>query len=175
MTAFQTFTAGQILTASQVSTLQANSTQVAIFQDQKANGTGGGQAAGTSAFQKRTLNATVVNNIAACSIASSVITLTAGTYFVNAVAQFYKTDSTQLRLRNTTAGSNLAVGHSLLVASTANIMNPATLAGYFTLTGSTNIELQYWVTNSINTNDLGVAASTSSGEVYATLTIQQVA
>ena len=175
MTAFQTFTAGQILTASQVSTLQANSTQVAIFQDQKANGTAGGQASGTSAFQKRTLNATVVNNITGCSLASSVITLTAGTYFVNAVAQFYKTDSTQLRLRNTTAGTNLGVGQSYLIASSANIMNPALLTAYFTLTGSATIELQYWVTNSINVNDLGVAASTSSGEVYATLTIQQVA
>ena len=62
-----------------------------------------------------------------------------------------------------------------LIASSANIMNPALLTAYFTLTGSTTIELQYWVTNSINVNDLGVAASTSSGEVYATLTIQQVA
>ena len=175
MTAFQTFTAGQILTASQVSTLQANSTQVAIFQDQKANGSNGGQASGTSAFQKRTLNATVVNNIAGCSLASSVVTLTAGTYLANAVAQFYKTDSTQLRLRNTTAGTNLGVGQSYLISSATNIMNPVLLTAYFTLTASTTIELQYWVSTSTNASDLGVPAATSSGEVYATLTIQQVA
>jgi len=174
MTAFQTFTAGQVLTAAQVTALQANSTKVAIFQDQKANGTAGGVAT-TGSFQKRILNTTVVNNIDGCTIATSTITLTAGTYLVNAVSQFYKTDSTQLRLRNTTAGTNLGLGHSLLVASSANIMNPCTLTAYFTLAGSTNIELQYYASNSINANDLGVAASTASGEVYSTLTIQQVA
>ena len=174
MTAFQTFTAGQILTASQVSTLQANSTAVAIFRDEKTSGTNGGTGS-TGAWTKRTLNATVVNNVAACSIASSVVTLTAGTYLVTASAPFYRTNSSQIKLRNTTAGSDLvlgmiAFGNSAVAGGVVN----SYLQGYFTLTGSTNIEMQYWITATNASNDLGQSGGFGT-EVYATLAIQQVA
>jgi hypothetical protein len=175
MTAFQTFTAGQILTASQVTALQANSAAVAIFQDQKTSGTSGGNAS-TGSFVKRTLNTTVVNNIAACSISSDVVTLTAGTYFITANATFYRVNSFQLRLQNTTAGTTLATGLSLLAdTDDANgDVQIGYLNGYITLTGSTNLELQYRAATNLNTNSLGVACSFGT-EVYATLTIQQVA
>jgi hypothetical protein len=174
MTAFQTFTAGQILTAAQCSALQANSTAVAIFEEQFASGLKPG--VGTSAaWTKRGLNTSVLNNIAACSIAASVVTLTAGSYVVRASAPFYKIDSVQLRLRNTTAGSNLVLGQTNFVNAAVASQNYAFLNGYFTLTGSTTIELQYYFTGpSINTNDLGVASSIGT-EVYAQLMIQQVA
>ena len=113
MTAFQTFVSGQVLTAAQQTALQANSTAVAIFQDQKTSGTGGGNAT-TGSFVKRTLNTTVVNNIAACSISSDVVTLTAGSYFITGYATFYRVNSFQMRLRNTTAGTTLATGLSML-------------------------------------------------------------
>jgi hypothetical protein len=160
MTAFQTFTAGQILTASQVSTLQANSTAVAIFQDQQTSGTGGGNAT-TGSFVKRTLNTTVVNNIAACSIASSVITLTAGTYLITANATFYRVNTFQLRLRNTTAGTTLVTGLSGYADTddaNGDTQN-GLLNGYITLTGSTTLELQYQAATNLNSNSLGVGAN----------------
>ena len=175
MTAFQTFTAGQILTAAQQTALQANSTAIAIFQEQLTTGNKPGVAT-AAAWTKRTLSTTVVNNIAACSIAASVVTLTAGTYFVNAYAPFYKQNTMQIRLRNTTAGTNAALGQSFFTPDTANVEANAVLTGYFTLTGSTHLEMQYYVSGpSINTNDQGIATSNGSTEVYATLTIQQVA
>jgi hypothetical protein len=174
MTAFQTFTSGQILTAAQVTTLQANSTAVAIFEEHQTSGTAGG-AATSAAWTKRTLNTTIVNGITACSIASSVITLTAGTYFVEAVSTFYRTDVNQLRLRNTTAGTNLVLGMTAFGSSGGvTAVNPY-LKGYFTLTGSTNIELQYYMSGaSVSANDQGVAGTWGTN-VYSTLTIQQVA
>jgi hypothetical protein len=177
MTAFQTFTAGQILTAAQVTALQENSTKVAIFREEKASGTGGGGAASIQAWTKRTLNTTVVNNIAACSISSSVITLTAGSYRVQAGAPFYRIDPATLRLRNTTAGTDLALGNVVFAnAADAGGFAFAVLDGYFTLTGSTNIELQYYVQGpSINTNDLGVGASNGSNNIFGSVTITQVA
>jgi hypothetical protein len=173
MTAFQTFTAGQILTASQVSALQANSTAVAIFQEQQASGTSGGNATAGS-FQKRTLNTTIVNNIAACSIASSVITLTAGSYLVSANAPFYRVNNLQLRLQNTTAGTTLVLGGSMLSPNPGESTVQGMLDGYFTLTGSTTIELQYRVNTNTNSNSLGVSTGWGT-EVYATIVIQQVA
>jgi hypothetical protein len=174
MTAFQAFTAGQVLTAAQVTALQANSTQVAIFRDEKASGTNGGTGT-TSAWTKRTLNTTAVNNIVACSIASSVITLTAGTYFVTGQAPFYRTNVSQIKLRNTTAGTDIVLGSTAFgnSAVAGGVVN-SLLQGYFTLTGSTNIEMQYYIGATNGTNDLGQSGGFGT-EVYATLTIQQVA
>jgi hypothetical protein len=174
MTAFQTFTAGQILTAAQVTTLQANSTAIAIFRDEKTSGTNGGTGT-AGAWTKRTLNTTAVNNIVACSIASSVITLTAGTYFVSGQAPFYRTSVSQIKLRNTTAGSDLVLGTTAFTNSAVagGVVN-SLLEGYFTLTGSTNIEMQYYIGSTQASNDLGQSSAFGT-EVYATLTIQQVA
>jgi hypothetical protein len=177
MTVFQTFTAGQVLTAAQVTALQANSTKVAIFQEQKASGSGGGGVATTGSWAKRLLTDTVVNNIASCSIASSVIALTAGTYRVQASAPFFRLSSVQLKIRNTTAGTDLAFGTTGFgdTASNGGFII-VTLDGYFTLTGSTNIELQYYAAGpSINANDLGIGATTGSINVFGSLTLTQVA
>ena len=174
MTAFQTFTPGQILTASQQTALQANSTALAIFRDEKTSGTNGG-AATINAWTKRTLNTTLVNNIAACSIASSVVTLTAGTYFVTASSTFYRTDVSQIKLRNTTAGSDIVLGMTAFGNSAvAGGAVQSDLQGYFTLTGSTNIEMQYYVGATNSSNDLG-QSGTFGTNIYSTLTIQQVA
>jgi hypothetical protein len=174
MTAFQTFTAGQILTAAQQTALQANSTKISIFEQQQASSSDGGTAT-INAWTKRTLNTTVVNNITACSIASSVITLTAGSYYVEAIAGFYRTSTSQLRLRNTTAGADLALGATAFAASgVAAGTFYADLKGYFTLTGSTNIELQYYVLVTNGGNDLGVGGTWGTN-VFANLTLVQVA
>jgi len=152
-----------------------NSAAVAIFQDQRSSGTSHGNLT-AGAFTKRTLNTTVVNNITGCSLASSVITLTAGSYLISAYATFYRTNLFQLRLRNTTASTTLQTGlNGLADTDDANgdVQN-GLLNGYITLTSSTNLELQYYADININTNGGGVATSYGT-EVYASLTIQQVA
>jgi len=175
MAAFQTFTVGQVLTSAQVTALQANSTAVAIFQDQKTSGTSGG-AATADAWTARTLQTSAVNNITGCALATNTITLTAGSYFINATAFFYKLNAYQMRLQNTTANTTLITGISTFAASSANIGNNGMLSGYITLTGSTSLQLQYYADGpSINTNDLGVAGVNGTNECYATITIQQVA
>jgi len=173
MTAFQTFTSGQVLTAAQCSALQANSTAVAIFQDQKVSGTAGGNAT-TGSFLKRTLNTTVINNIVACSLASDVITLTAGSYLITANAPFYRVNNLQIRLQNTTAGTTLILGTSGLSESNGEEVSNAVMNGLITLTGSTTLELQYRVATNTNANSLGVATSWGT-EVYSNIMIQQVA
>ena len=173
MTAFQSFTAGQILTASQVSTLQANSPKIAIFQDQKTSGTAGGNATSGS-FLKRTLNTTVVNNITGCSISSDVITLTAGSYLVMANAPFYRVNNCQIRLQNTTAGTTLILGGSNYTDDGDEVTLNTNLNGLIVLTGSSNLELQYRVNANFNANSLGIATGWGT-EVYSNIIIQQVA
>ena len=173
MTAFQTFTAGQILTAAQCTALQANSTAVAIFQDQKTSGTAGGNATSGS-FLKRTLNTSVINNIAACTLSSDVIALTAGSYLVTANAPFYRTNNMQIRLQNTSAGTTLILGGSAYTDDGDEVTLNATMNGLITLTGSTNLELQYRVNANFNSNSLGIATGWGT-EVYSNIMIQQVA
>ena len=172
MTAFQTYTAGQILTAAQMTTLQAYSTNIAIFNNTQTNGVSGGTNVAAT-WTKSTLNTTLINNITGCSIASSVITLTAGSYLVMASQPFYGVNNCKIRLRNTTAGTTSIFGETDFAATGSGAS--AVIRGYLVLTGSTNFELQYWATTLSATVGLGVATSSGEGEVYANIQIQQVA
>jgi hypothetical protein len=172
MATFQTYTTGQVLTAAQMTTLQAYSTNIAIFNNTQTNGTSGGTNV-ASAFTKSTLNTTLINNIVGCSIASSVITLTAGTYLIMASQPFYGVNNCKIRLRNTTAGTTAVNGETDFASGGQGAS--ANLRGYVVLTGSTNLELQYWATTASATVGLGVATSSGEGEIYANIQIQQVA
>lgn len=175
MTAFQTFTAGQILTAAQVTALQANSTKVAVFQNVQASGQNGGNAT-AGAWTKNTLNTTVTNNISGCSIASSVITLTAGSYIMRSEAPYYNVGTITTRLRDTTNNVTLVSGTGKLADDRFQTEQTVLLQGYFTLTGSTNIEFQYYASANYNANSLGVAMGIAGvSEIYANIMIQQVA
>jgi hypothetical protein len=172
MTAFQTYSAGQILTAAQMTTLQGYSTNIAIFNNTQTNGTSGGTNV-AAAWTKSTLNTTLINNIVGCSIASSVITLTAGSYSVTASQPFYGVNNCKIRLRNTTASTTAIFGETDFTGAATG--SSATLRGYLVLTGSTTFELQYWATTLSATVGLGVATSSGEGELYANIQIQQVA
>jgi hypothetical protein len=150
-----------------------NKTQVAIFQEQKANGSNVGNAS-TGAWTKRTLDTTVTNGITGCSISSSVISLPAGSYTIQSEAPFYNTGMTTTRLRDTTNGVTLVTGTACLADDRYQTQVNLLLRGYFTLTGTTNIELQYYASSNYNANSLGVAMTNGSTEIYANIMIQKV-
>ena len=82
-----------------------------------------------------------------------------------------------MKIRDTTTGTDLSFGNSIFGDTGGNGgFTPATLDGYFVLTGSTNIELQYYAAGpSNNTNDLGIGGTTGSINVFGSLTLTQVA
>ena len=144
---------------------------VAIFNETQASGTNGGTATSGS-FVKRTLNTTVVNNIPNCSIASSVITLPAGSYVVHAIGTVFNVTTYKSRLQNTSDASTAIQGGSGFAASDNYGFAP--VIGYFTITASKNFELQTRVGATVATN--GYGASNSFGdEVYSQITITKVA
>jgi hypothetical protein len=105
--ALTTYTAGEVLTAASLNDnftfAAANPTApaTAIFNETQSASTAGGTSV-TGSFIKRTLNTTIVNEIASATLTSSVISLPAGTYLVTAVAPLYGSDTIKIRLRNTT-------------------------------------------------------------------------
>jgi glucose/arabinose dehydrogenase len=168
-----------VFTAASTSIFQADgvaatSTTFAIFNETQASTTQGGSSVSGS-LQKRTLNTTVINTITGCSIASSVITLPAGTFLVEANAPFLQSVFAKIILRNTTASTNAIIGLSAYVSSAEDAVYMGLLSGTVTTTASTNFELQYQVHTSKATQGLGVASSFSSiNEIYATIKIEKI-
>jgi hypothetical protein len=143
---------------------------IAVFNETQANGTTGGAGA-TGSFQKRTLNTTLVNNITGCSIASSVITLPAGTYNVIANQPFYASNKTISRFYNTSDSASAINGTGVEIPSSQNNLP---LIGAFTITASKNFELQYQITSTAGSSTLGLVFF-SEPAIFASISIIKVA
>jgi hypothetical protein len=168
------FVSGAVLEASQLNGVLDNFKDVAIFREEQASGTQGGTFTSGS-YLKRTLNTTVVNNITGCSIASSVITLPAGTFAVTAFAPAQEVNRNKLRLQNTTASTTLQVGNNCYASAADVGSNIATLQTVFTLATSSTIELQHRCQATLATAGFGIACTFSDVEVFASITIQRIA
>jgi hypothetical protein len=172
-----TYVSGEVLTAASLNanfSFAAGGAPMAVFNETQANGTNGGTAT-SGAWTKRTLNTTLGNTITGCSIASSVITLAAGTYYVWATAPFYAVARASIRLQNTTDATTAVQGqNAYFVAAYETAGSPSAL-GYFTITGNKNFELQYYVGTTNATVGLGLAQSFGSSEIYSQIAITKVA
>ena len=152
----------------------STSISTAIFNETQASNTNGGGSTATT-FTKRVLNTTVVNNITGCSIASSVITLPAGSYVVNASAPSYESTFFKIRLQNTPDSTTAALGTSEYEGSSA-VQTRGILSGFFTITGNKNFEVQHYVTVARANIGFGNPTNIASvSEVYTTIQIDKVA
>jgi len=166
------FVSGDVLTAAQLNDVVDNSQAFAIFNETQATGTQGG-ASVASAFTKRTLNTTITNNIGA-SIATSVITLLAGTYKVSCIAPFYNVTGVTIRLRNTSDSTTTINGVNNYFSNANG--GYAQFEGIFTIAATKNFEVQYLCNTAVATNGLGVAMTGgAASEIYTQITIQQIA
>lgn len=167
--AVKTFTTGEVLTASDTNTQLRNGV-IAIFNETQAAGTSGGTNV-LNTWTKRTLNTTVTNQISGCSVASSVITLGAGTYVVRIMSPFVFTNQTKIRWRNTTDGTTTLVGIPTYSNISAGVY--AYLEGYFTISASKNFEVQYYTQLVQNAYGLGLASNVEN-EIFTNVYLQQV-
>jgi uncharacterized protein YerC len=168
---FTDFVANAVLTAAQLNGVLDNFSDIATFNETQSSGTNGGTATSGSMF-KRTLNTTIVNNITGCSIASSVITLTAGTYQVTARDTAFSVTTHSSRLQNTTDGTTTQQGSSNFCAN--DNYGYSFIDALFTITATKNFELQTRVGSTVASNGLGAAASFGN-EIYSQITITRVA
>ena len=168
------FVAGNVLEASQLNGVVDNFADIAIFNETQASGTEGGTFTSGS-YVKRTLNTTVVNNIAGCTLTSSVVALPAGTYQVFASAQAYKVGNHKIKLRNTTAGTDIAIGNSAFTDAGDAVVTPSLIQTSFVLSATSNIEVQHRASVTRAGNGLGTAASFGDSEIYAQITIARIA
>lgn len=147
--------------------------EVAIFAHQEASGVDGG-AATSGAFETRTIDTTILNEISGASLAANVVTLPAGTYEVEWENILYSTNGTANRLRNTsdslsfpglTVEANSSSGHGIAAPGTAK----------FTIAGAKDFELQSYPAAS-HADGYGRSAAGGAGtNTYLLIKITKVA
>jgi len=166
------FVANTVLTAAELNGVLDNFKDVAIFREEQANNTAGGTFTSGS-YVKRTLNTTVVNNITGCSIASSVITLPAGTFAVTGFATAQECGTNKCRIQNMTASTTLQIGNNNF-ANTTDGASIATVNTVFTLASASTIELQHRCGTTKSSNGLGLPSNFSDTEVYSSIIITRI-
>ena len=172
-----TYTTGEVLTAASLNAnfaFAAAGLEIAIFNETQASGTSGGTFTSGS-YVKRVLNTTVVNTITGCSIASSVITLPAGTYSVTATAPGLGVDGHKAKLRNTTASTDIQIGTNERTLAASSVITHSTVLASFTLSVSSTIELQHRCQTTKASDGFGLALSFSDSEIYSQIIIEKTA
>ena len=150
----------------------ASSPLSAIYEDQKAANTAGGTATSGS-WLTRTLNTEVYDNIG-IALAANQLTVPAGTYDIDAVAQHFNVDLARIRLRNITAGTTILLSDNMYgSAANAGSSNPR-IQGRFTIAVSSALEIQYRVATTRAANGLGVLSNWGEIEIYARVKLTKV-
>jgi len=143
-------------------------TSFMVVSYQVGSTTDGGTATGGS-FQTRPLNTVNYNGITGASLASNRVTLPAGNYLVNACASAFIVNQFRLRLRNITASSDLVLG---VLTEAAGIENNGNLLGQFTLSSTSDVELQMYCQTTRGGDGMGTNGG--SGGVSAVYTVMQL-
>ena len=141
----------------------------AIIADQKSSTTQGG-AFTSGAWRTRDLNTEIADADGIVSISSNQFTLGAGSYLIRGYASVYRTNGHQVRLYNVTDSAEVAVGCNGMSHSSYYNMNPYTVTGRVTITGSTVFELQHRCADTVNTYGYGQKISWGT-EQYALVEI----
>lgn len=163
------------LTASNLTgTGNAFGAQLLHVQDQKSSGTQGG-ALSSSTWTTHVLNTTLTNEISSATLTSNVISLPAGTYWVDAHSVVNLGNESQMRFRDTTSNTTLARACGVRSGASDGTTGAMRLSGRFTLSGTKNVELQMWVATGTSGNGLGYAASSGDVEMYADVKVWKIA
>lgn len=138
----------------------AGSSYVRVVEQQAPNTGGGTFTAG--AWRVRSLNTELVDTGSIASVASSQVTLPAGTYRFAAYGYARDCAEHRCKLYNATAAADINIGSC--ARSAGNNSNASFVHGRFTLAVSSAIELQHYCNT---TGTFGTAMNDGSVEIYA--------
>lgn len=130
-------------------------------------------------WQILNLNTTKVNQIAGASLSANTVTLPAGTYFFSAIlCNPNSTGHGKSRLWNSTGNATLAtsfrsIGYVVGSVSGWEYQYPVVFNGTFTLSATSGIQLQTYLSNSATNNQ--TVSGTSEPNVYRTMAIWKIA
>lgn len=144
-------------------------------RDEKTQGTAGGAA--VIGANDRTLNTVKINEIAGASISSSVITLPAGTYYIDASAPAYSVDGHKVAIIDSSTLAVLLEGPSYFCYSvaTADVVRAEVVGRLVVPSGGVSVRLRHYVNTAKAVNGLGVQLNRAGLiEVYSDIKIWSV-
>jgi hypothetical protein len=145
-----------------------------VAADLKNSGTSGGASVATT-WTNRVLNSlTGDTSDTSVTLSGNALTLTTGTYQINAVSTYYTITNVRTRIYNNTLGTAAIVGPNVWtgISTTYPAASHAVVNGIVNVTDAENVfYLQYYATQTARSNGLGMALSTGDSEVYSTVTI----
>ena len=141
---------------------------------QEESSGGGSGSISTSAWNTRTLNTVMTNEITSASLSSNQITLPSGTYYIYAYGLGYACNKHQTKLYNTTDASDVLLGNSGHAHLTYGQNTHSIVSGRFTISAQKVFELQSKSSSSRSTNGMGVHTGIGT-EVYTDANIWKVA
>lgn len=147
--------------------------QYAQFQEQQASGGASSTTFTSGSWNKRALNATVVNTIAGCSMTSSQITLPAGSYVMtfNGGSNVSASNGTyRTRIRDVTDSLTLSSGPAVFI--TAGTNQPSVAQAVFNIGSAKVFEIDSWV--SAGNASGGTPLTTGDLEIYTDVLITKV-
>lgn len=153
-------------------TEQIIGTQTAVFNETQPNGTNGGTFT-SGAWQTRVLNTTQASQNWA-TLAFNQITLVPGTYYLEASAPAYATNSHRTRLQDINNAATILNGTSEYVLNSTGTVTRSFIVGQFTIGASTTYEIQHQCNTTEASFGFGVAASFGSVEIYTTVSITKL-
>ncbi len=143
-------------------------------RDERASGQAGGTFT-AGAWRTRTLNTIKTNEIGA-SITNSQITLSAGTYFIEASAHGQSVNRHQAKLRQISAtAQDTIIGTSAWAHGSNGGGSRSYIKGRFTIADTETFEIQHRSQSSKSSDGFGVASTFGNIEVYAEVMIWKVA
>lgn len=145
----------------------------ALLHIRQEESTGGSGSMSTSAWNTRTLNTVMTNEITSASLSSNQITLPSGTYYIYAYGLGYACAKHQTKLYNTTDSSDVLLGNSSMAHQTYGQNTHSIVSGRFTISAQKVFELQSKSSTARATNGMGVNAGLGT-EVYTDANIWKV-
>jgi hypothetical protein len=145
-------------------------------RDEKANGTAGGTFT-SGAWQTRTLNTSLTNEISGASLSSNQIILPAGTYFIYASLPAMHVNNHKAKLRNVTDSSDTLIGTNDYAGSTNTgyVNTNSLIKGRFTIASQKTFEIQHYAATTLAGEGFGTGTSFGVTEVYTDVQIWKVA
>ena len=147
--------------------------KIAIFNETQAASTTGGTFT-SGAWQTRTLNTTVVNNITSCSLASNAVSLPAGTYRMRAIAQAFQVAEHQVKIFNSTDSTDVQLGGQGYSATTNEVTTFSEATAVVTITGTKSFVVQHRCATTKASQGFGTAVSWGNC-IFATFEIVRIA
>jgi len=139
--------------------------QTAIIKHVLSSGTAGGTCTAGS-YVQRSLN-TLEGDSSIVSLTSDTITVAAtGEYMIKVWAPAFQVDSHKAKLRNSTAGTDIAIGQTAYSGSPDGVMSVSYVTARATLAAGTNVQVHHRCITTKSTSGFGAASAFGDSEVY---------